>query len=206
MTKIWPLAIILAVTLCCGCVKVTDATMGAPPPAEPLKPEPTPRLMGRVSGDTYVSARGKFAVVFPVSRDYGGRISHDDEESVTFTDRLANRISFYSKQFTSLSPMAAALQKEGVEKALTTFLKDNYGGTFTTHFHQARGGIVSFVLVKPLSTRTGVATMVHQNRIYLVETDLPPGVQFLSKQDDMSALDDKLEAYAVNLLQSLEVH
>jgi hypothetical protein len=189
-----------------GCVKMNDTTVGEPAPRERLKPEPSPHLVGRVSGRTYYSAHGGFAVTFPVSLEYGGRITHDDAQSVTFGDRMANRISFFSKEFSDQSPMKSTLRKEGAEKALEILVKDIYGTGMTTHYHaDARGGTLSFIFVKPLATKTGVAAMVFQNRVYLVETDLPPGVQFLSKQDDEGALDEKLENYAVDLLRSVEI-
>jgi hypothetical protein len=58
-----------------------------------------------------------------------------------------------------------------------------------------------------VGSKTGVATFIHQNRVYLVETDLVPGVEWVSKNDEQSrqAREVWLENRAVELLQSIEI-
>ena len=58
-----------------------------------------------------------------------------------------------------------------------------------------------------MSPKTGVATFISHQRVYLVETDYLPGMQLLSNNDDASevARDQWLEKRAVDLLQSVEV-
>jgi hypothetical protein len=139
--------------------------------------------------------------------EVGGRVLHDDAQSVTFYDDRGSRISFYSRSFPARSPMMSAPQSEARAKALETFMKDVYGDTIVTHYHpDVLDGTVSFVYLKPVGPKTGVATFIHQQRVYLVETDLLPGVQFLSKNDDASeqANDEWLENHAMDLLRSME--
>ncbi len=52
-----------------------------------------------------------------------------------------------------------------------------------------------------------MAAFLHGRRLYLVETDLPPGVQLLAQSDEQSQIDRDvwLEKRAVELAQSLEV-
>jgi len=204
----WSFTFILAVAsaLLCGCVHEGDPTLGVNAPREAPPPEKTPRLVGRVSGNVYISAHGGFAVTFPVSREYGGHPAADDEQGVTFRDRLGNRISFSSREFAPESQMMAVMRTKGRDQALEILVKDIYGDGITPHYHaELRGGMLSFIYLKPLATRTGVAAFVHQNRVFVVETDLPPGVEFLSKQDDEGALDERLERNAVALAQSIEL-
>lgn len=204
--RTWPFILLVTSVLCCGCVHVGDPTLGENAPREAPPPEKTPHLAGRVNGNTYVSARGGFAVPFPVSVEYGGHPVADEPEGVVFRDRLGNRISFTSRVLDAHSSMMTVLRTEGRDKALEMLVKDIYGDSITPHYHaELRGGTLSFIYLKPLATRTGVAAFIYLNRVFVVETDLPPGVQFLSKQDDQSALDDKLEQNAVGLAQSIEL-
>ena len=70
---------------------------------------------------------------------------------------------------------------------------------------EIRDGLVSFIFLKPIGPKTGVALFINDNRVYLVETDLIPGVQLLSKNDDASqaARDTWLENRAVQLAESI---
>lgn len=188
--------VILALLMGAGCV---GSGTRAPSP-------PHVHVMGRISGTTYTSPRGQFSVSFPVSPELGGRVVRDDAESVTFHDDQGRKISFYSRPFNPDSPMMTMLRTDGAEKALGTLMKDIYGSAITPRFHaDVRGGTISFIYLRPVGTRTGVAAFVHGERVFLVETDLPPGVQFLSKEDDISKLDDWLENGAVDLTRTVEV-
>jgi hypothetical protein len=188
----------LAALLWCGCV----GPRGASPH------EASPHLVGRISGNSYTSSWGHFSVPFPVSPEVGGRIIRDDSQSVTFHDNWGSKISFYSKSFNVQSPLMSVPQSEGRAKALETFMKDIYGNSIVPHYHpDVLDGTISFIYLKPVGPKTGVAAFINRNRVYLVETDLLPGVQMLSKEDDESqqAREEWLENRAVELLQSIEI-
>jgi hypothetical protein len=163
-----------------------------------------------VSGNFYTSARGDFSVPFPVSPEVGGRVVHDDAQSVTFHDNWGSKISFYSTPISPQSPMMTVLQKQGREKALDTLMIDlgRYGNDLALHFHpEILGGAVSFVYLRPVGPKTGVAAFIANDRVYLVETDLLPGVQLLSKDDEdaQKGRDEWLEKRAADLLQTIQV-
>jgi hypothetical protein len=182
----------------CGCVGPHNAS------SHPA----SPHLVGRIFGNSYTSAQGHFSVPFPVSPEVGGCVIRDDAQSVTFHDNWGSKISFYSKPISPQSPMISVPQSEARGKALETFMKDIYGDAIAPHYHpDVLEGTVSFVYLKPVGPKTGVATCIHQQRVYLVETDLLPGVQLLSKEDDASeqARDEWLENRAMELLRSIEI-
>lgn len=178
-------------------------------PIETEKPDRPVHLVGKVVGNSYQSLLGKFTVPFPVSREgVNGRIIRDDTQSVTFHDNWGSTISFYSTPFSPDSGMMKTLHDEGPEQALTTLAKDIYGNSIVPHYHaDVRGGTVSFVFLRPVLPPTGVAEFVHGNHVYLVETDLVPGVELLSKSDDQSieTRNQWLENRAVELLKSMSV-
>jgi len=170
--------------------------------------ERTPRLAGHLVGDSYVSAGGFFTVSFPVSPEVGGRIIYDDSLSVTFRDNWGSRISFSSRPISPESPMMKVLQTQGRAKALDTLVKDIYGNLIVPSYHpEILDGTVSFIYLRPVGPKTGVAAFIHGTRIYMVDTDLIPGVQLLSGSDDASqqARDEWLENRAVELLRTMQV-
>jgi hypothetical protein len=170
--------------------------------------ESHPHLVGKILGNSYTSPQGHFSVPFPVSPEVGGRVIRDDAQSVTFHDNWGSKISFYSKSFNAQSPMTSVLQTQGREKALDTLAKDIYSSSIAPHYHSdVRDGAISFIYLKPVGPKTGVAAFIYQNRVYLVETDLLPAVQLLSKDDEESqrARDIWLENRALELLQSVEI-
>jgi hypothetical protein len=189
---------LFAALLWCGCAS----------PQNTRPREASPHLVGRIVGNSYTSSQGEFSVPFPVSREVGGRIIRDDAQSVTFHDNWGSRISFYSKPFNAQSPIVSVLQTQGREQALTTLTKDIYGDMIVPHYHpDVLDGTISFIYLKPVGPKVGVAAFIHQSRVYLVETDLLPGVQLLANNDDASqqARDEWLENRAVQLLQSIEI-
>jgi len=169
----------------------------------------TPRhVAGSVNGSTYTSARGDFSVPFPVSPEVGGRILSDNAQSVTFHDNWGSRITFSSLPFEDSSSMMSVLRAQGPELALREFAKRDYGDAIAVHYHpEACGGAISFLFLKPVGPKTGVAAFVHGHRLYLVETDMLPGVQLLAQGDEKSQLDRDawLEARTVALAQSMTV-
>ena len=170
--------------------------------------EPHAHVSGKIVGNSYTSPRGNFTVPNPVSPEVGGRILRDDAQSVTFRDNWGSKISFYSRPINPLSPMNSVLQTKGLQGALETLCRDIYGDTIVTHFHpEILGGTITFVYLRPVGPKTGVAAYIHQNRVYLVETDLLPAVQLLSKEDDQAQLDREnwLENRAISLLQTMQV-
>ena len=88
---------------------------------QPLPPEPTPHLAGKVSGNVYTSSDGHYSVPFPVSPEVGGRIMHDDSESVLFRDNWGSRIGFSSGLIYPQSGMMSVLKSRGREKALEAY-------------------------------------------------------------------------------------
>jgi hypothetical protein len=91
---------------------------------------------------------------------------------------------------------------------LTEFAKRQYGSEIVVHYHpDARDGVIAFIFVRPVGSGTGVAVFVHGARVYLVETDMLPGVQLLAQNDEKSQLDRQtwLEGRAVALAQSMDV-
>ena len=168
----------------------------------------SPHIAGRVSGNSYTSPQGGFSVSYPVSPEVGGRIIRDDAQSVTFHDNWGSKISFYSKPIGAQSPLMSVPQSEGRTKALETFMKEIYGDSIVTHSHpDVLDGTTSFIWLKPVGPKTGVAAFIDQNRVYLVETDILPGVQLLSKTDEESqqAGDKWLENRAIELLRSMDI-
>jgi hypothetical protein len=169
---------------------------------------PRPHIVGRVSGNSYASPQGHFSVPFPVSPESDGRIIRDDAQSVTFHDNVGSKISFYSQPFNAQSPLISAPHSEGRAQALETFMKAIYGDSIVPHYHpDILDGTISFIQLKLVGPKAGVATFIHQNRVYLVETDLLPGAEFVTKNDDASQLarDVWLENHAVQLLRTMEV-
>ncbi|MGA2176261.1 MAG: hypothetical protein ABSH38_14895 [Verrucomicrobiota bacterium] len=167
-----------------------------------------PRLSGTIRGSTYTSARGEFSVGFPVSAEVGGRIASDTAESVTFRDNWGSRITYSSVVFTAQSSMMSMLEGQGREKALDEFVRRQFGDVGKIHYHApAREGTVSFIYLRPVGPKTGVAAFIQGRRIYVVETDLLPGVQMLAQGDErsQSEREEWLENRAVELAQSIEV-
>ena len=194
------------ITLSSGFVAASGAAASGPHDAGPRKS--SPHLVGRISGNSYTSPQGDFSVPFPVSPEVGGRVVRDDAQSVTFHDNWGSKISFYSKPFNDQSPMMTVLHAQGPEKALQTLAKDIYGDSIAPHYHpETLNGTLSLIYLRPVEPKTGVAAFIHDNRIYLVETDLLPGVQLLSGDDDKSqgARDEWLENRAVELLQTMTI-
>jgi hypothetical protein len=184
---------LVILSLLCGCAGPRQAS---------------PHIVGRISGNSYTSPQGHFSVPFPVSPEVGGRVIRDDAQSVTFHDNWGSKISFYSKPISAQSPMMSAPQSQEREKALGTFMKYIYGDSIVPHYHpDVLDGTISFIYLKPVGPKTGVAAFIHQNRVYLVETDFLPGVQLLSQNDDASeqARKEWLENRAVELLRSIEI-
>lgn len=167
-----------------------------------------PSLSGTVRNGTYKSAEGQFSVPSPVSPEVGGRVRSDTPQSVTFTDNWGNRITFSSFPFNAQSSMEVALRTNGREKALEEFIRRQYGTLSKVHYHPSvREGTVSLVYLRPVGPRTGVAAFISGSRVYVVETDLLPGVQMLAQGDERAQADegDFLEGRAVELAQTMEV-
>jgi hypothetical protein len=165
-------------------------------------------LAGTVHGLDYTSAQGEFSVPFPVSSEVGGRILKDTPERVTFSDNWGSRITFLSAPFAAHSSMTAMLETQGREKALSEFARRIYGDLTAIHYHpEALGGAISFIYLRPAAAKTGVAAFLHGRRLYLVETDMLPGVQLLALNDEQSQRDREawLESRAVALAQSMAV-
>jgi hypothetical protein len=167
----------------------------------------TPRMSGTLRGQTYTSSSGDFSVQVPVSPDLGGGVQVDNPQSVTFHDKRGSRITFTSIPFKSQSSMMSVLQSQGREKALTEFAKRDYGGDIVVHYHpEASGGTISFIF-RSVTGKTGIAMFTYGERIYIVETDLLPGLQLLAQTDEHSQheLEDWLENRAVALAQTMDV-
>jgi hypothetical protein len=167
-----------------------------------------PPMTGAMRNGTYRSARGEFSVPCPVSPEVGGRIRSDSAQSVTFVDNWGNRITFSSFGFNAQSSMRTVLQGQGREKALDEFVRRQYGDMAKIHYHAlARDGTVSLVYLRPVGPCTGVAAFIRGQRIYVVETDLLPGVQMLAVGDERAQADyaEWLEGRAVELAQTIEV-
>jgi hypothetical protein len=167
----------------------------------------THRLVGSVHDSTYTSAEGGFSVPFPVSPEVRGRILTDGPQGVTFGDSWGSRITFKERPILEHSSMMTMLEKQGREKALSEFARREYGDSVTVHYHpQARGGMISFIYLRPVSPKTAVAIFLDGRRLFLVETDLLPGVQLLAQSDEQSQLEREswLEGRAMALAQSIE--
>jgi hypothetical protein len=167
-----------------------------------------PPLSGAINGPNYTSSQGGFSVPFPVSAEVGGRVISDGPDSVTFHDNWGSRITFSSVPFKPQSSMTSVLQSQGREPALTEFAKRQYGEDIVVHYHpDTLDGTISLIVVRPVAPRSGVAMFIHGARVYLVETDMLPGVQLLAQNDDKSQLDRLvwLEARAVTLAQTMDV-
>lgn len=165
-------------------------------------------MSGTVNGPTYTSPQGGFSVPIPVSPEVGGRVLSDGPEKVTFHDNWGSRITFSSVPFKPQSPLTTAPQSQGREQALTEFAKISYGDDIVVHYHPATlDGTISFIFVRPVGPKTGVAMFVHGARVYGVETDMLPGVTLLAQNDDLSQNDRLvwLEGRAVTLAQSMDV-
>jgi hypothetical protein len=166
------------------------------------------RISGSISGPTYTSSQGGFSVPIPVSAEVGGRVLIDGPETVTFHDNWGSRITFSSIPFNAQSSMTSALKSQGREVALTELAKRQYGTDINTHYHPGtRDGTISFIFVRPVGPRTGAAMFVGGGRVYIVETDMLPGVQLLAQSDDQSQADRLiwLEGRAVTLAETMNV-
>ncbi len=187
-SKLWPLAL-GAVLAFCGCAS-------------------THRLAGSVKGSTYISAAGGFAVPFPVSPEVKGRILTDGPQGVTFGDNWGSRITFQERAILDQSSMMTMLEKQGREKALAEFARREYGDLITVHYHpEEREGMISFIYLRPASPKTGVAIFLHGHHLFMVETDMLPGVQLLAQSDEESQgkREAWLESRAMALAQSIEI-
>jgi hypothetical protein len=165
------------------------------------------RLVGSVKGSTYTSAEGGFSVPFPVSPEVGGRVLNDGPQGVTFGDNWGSRITFKERAILEQSSMTTMLEKQGREKALNEFARREYGDLITVHYHaEAREGMISFIYLRPVSPKTAVAIFLHSRRLFLVETDMLPGVQLLAQGDQQSQSEREswLEGRAVALAESIE--
>ena len=168
----------------------------------------TPHLTGSVNGSTYTSAQGGFSVPFPVSPEVGGRIKADSPRGVSFVDNWGSRIAFQERDVLAQSSMMTMLKSQGREKALSEFARREYGDLITVHYHpEVRGGTISFIYLRPVSPKTAVAICLVDRRLFLVETDMLPGVQLLAQGDEQSQHDREmwLESRALALAQSIEV-
>jgi hypothetical protein len=164
------------------------------------------KLAGSVRNSTYTSEEGGFSVPFPVSGEVGGRVLNDSAQTVTFRDNWGSRVTFSGLPIVAHSSITSMLEKQGREKALTEFAKRQYSDLITVHYHpELRDGMISFIYLRPASPRTAVAIFIHGPRLYLVETDLLPGVQLLAQNDEKSQLDRDtwLETRATALAQSI---
>jgi hypothetical protein len=187
-SKFWALALGAAFAFC-GCAS-------------------THRLAGSIRGSVYVSAQGGFAVPFPVSPEVKGRILTDGPQGVTFGDNWGSRITFQERAILEQSSMMTMLEKQGREKALTEFARREYGDLITVHYHpEAREGMISFIYLRPASPKTAVATFLHGQQLFMVETDMLPGVQLLAQSDEESQgkREAWLESRAMALAQSIEI-
>jgi hypothetical protein len=169
----------------------------------------THRVVGSVHASTYTSEQGGFSVPFPVSSDVGGRIRTDDAKSVTFCDNWGSRITFTGLAILEHSSMTTMLETQGREKALSEFARREYGDMSAIHYHaDVREGTISFIYLRPNSPKTAVAIFTYGRRLYLVETDILPGVQLLAQNDEASQREREtwLEGRAVALAQTMEVN
>jgi hypothetical protein len=167
----------------------------------------TPSLAGSVQASTYTSAEGEFSVPFPVSVEVGGRIQSDSAQSVTFRDNWGSRVTFSGLPIAAHSSIMSMMATAGREKALTEFAKRQYSDLITVHYHpELRDGMVSFIYLRPASPKTAVAIFIYGSRLYVVETDMLPGVQLLA-QNDLTSQHERegwLEGRAMALAQSIE--
>jgi len=165
------------------------------------------RLAGSVHAATYTSAEGGFSVPFPVSPEIGGRVQSDTAETVTFRDNWGSRVTFSGLPISANSSIMTMLAAQGREKALTEFAKRQYSDLITVHYHpELRGGLLTFIYLRPASPKTAVAMFIFGPRLYLVETDMLPGVQLLAQSDEESqrARETWLEGRAMAVAQSIE--
>jgi hypothetical protein len=166
----------------------------------------TQKLIGSVHNAAYTSPEGGFSVPVPVSGEVGGRILNDSAQSVTFSDNWGSRITFSGLPIVAHSSIMSMLEKDGREKALSEFAKRQYSDLITVHYHpEMREGMISFIYLRPNSPKTAVAIFIHGSRLFLVETDMLPGVQLLAQSDEKSQLDRDswLEGRAVTLAESI---
>jgi hypothetical protein len=187
-SKFWLLALGAGLVLC-GCAS-------------------THRLAGSVKGSTYISTEGGFAVPFPVSPEVRGRVLSDSPQGVTFGDNWGSRITFQERAILEPSSMMTMLEKQGREKALTEFARREYGDMIAVNYHpEAREGMITFIYLRPASPKTAVAIFLHDRQLFMVETDMLPGVQLLAQSDEMSQgkREAWLEGRAVTLAESIEI-
>jgi hypothetical protein len=191
-----------------GLAVLSLAAAGCVGPHDSEPKTPHVHVVGTISGNTYISPRGDFSVPCPVNPDEGGRVLHDDPQSVTFFDNLGNRVSFYSKQFNEKSALNTLPQSHERGQALESFSKLIYGSDIEPHYNpNMLDGATSFIYIKTSGIKTGVGAFIHGGRIFLVETDLLPGADWVSKNDEDSQRQKEkwLEDRALGLLQSMDV-
>ncbi len=165
------------------------------------------RLAGSVHGSSYTSAAGGFSVPFPVSAEVHGRVLRDSPRSVTFVDNWGSRITFFEQAILEHSDIMSMLEKQGREKALSEFVRREYGDLVTIHYHpEALEGLITFIYLRPVSPKTAVAIFIHGRQLFWVETDMLPGVQLLAQSDERSQREQEswLESRAMTLAESIE--
>ncbi len=176
-----------------------------PPPPKPRK-TPKVHLVGSIKASAYTSSEGGFSVPVPVSPEVGGRVLRDGPQTVTFTDNWGSRISFTSQPILPTSTMMQMVESQGREKALTEFAHREYGDMIEPHYHSdVREGMLTFIYLRPAAPKMGVAVFVHNYRLFLVESDMLPGVSVLG-QNDLASDGDRdlwLEGVAMRLAQSI---
>jgi hypothetical protein len=162
---------------------------------------------GAVQGATYTSTEGGFSVPFPVSSEVGGRVLADGPHSVTFVDNWGSRITFDAQKFLPGSAMLSLLETQGREQALGEFARRIYGDLINVHYHaDVREGAISFIFLRPASPKTGVAICLLGRQLFLVETDMLPGVELLAQNDAQSQGEREawLEGVALKLAESIQ--
>lgn len=156
-------------------------------------------LVGRMDGDTYVSATGEFKFPSPVLPELGGRIS-DTENVVTFTDSFNVHISIacFPQDATQKWEFETRGRRDYLLYFFTTFVLADFQGRFPgSRIESARfvpqlldGSLIAFALLPggsafegrnrvldipasdPVTAKRGTLLFVRQGHVYIVSTEL----------------------------------
>jgi hypothetical protein len=185
-----------------------------------------PGLVGRLDGDTYVSATKEFSVPMPVLRELGGTVT-DTENVVTFTDSYNTHISIGC--FPQDALQRWELETRGLRDYLLYFFTEFVLADFSKRFpgsaiESARfipelmdGSLVTYALLpggsyfepktatpappeKRIAAKRGTLLFVRNRYVYVLSTELAERV---TKRDTYEATPEKENAQLTARLTEL---
>ncbi len=183
-------------------------------------------LVGRVDGETYVSATREFSVPVPVLRELGGTIS-DTENVVTFTDSFSTHISIGC--FPQDALQRWELETRGLRDYLLYFFTEFVLADFSKRFPGSKiesarfvpelmdGALITYALLpggsyfepkpaipvppeKRVTAKRGTLLFVRNRQVYVLSTEL---AERATKRDTYATTPEKENAQLTTRLTEL---